>query len=428
MADRARPRLLILGGGAGGLELAGALAAEGSYAVTLVDQSPAHLWKPRLHEFAAGTVDSMLSEISFYTLARLRGFRFEQGSVARIDRQGRRVQLRPILDLDGRERAPARTLSYDVCVVALGGITADFGTVGVAQHAIRLDGREDADAFRSLFTGLMIRARERREPARVVIVGSGATGTELAAHLRLAETAFPGEDPANMAPRLHLTILEAAPQLMPGADDPLRHSVLERLRALAVEVATGVRVTAVRADAVQAEDGRVWPADLTVWAAGLIGNPVLRQLGDFELDGKGRIRIDARLRSTVDEAVYVMGDAASLTPVGDDRPLAPTAQVASQQAAYLARALPRRLKGHRVDPFVYRDRGQLISLASAGTVGLLGLLDRRDLLVGGRFAIAAYHALQRRHQWAVLGPLRGSVAIFADAVGPTHGPALKLHG
>ncbi|MBO0906262.1 NAD(P)/FAD-dependent oxidoreductase [Jiella sonneratiae] len=422
-----RTRLTILGGGAGGAELAARLGGRPDLAVTLVDRQPSHLWKPRLHEFAAGTIDSTLSDLSYYMLARMRGFDFEQGDVVAIDRAEKRVGLTGPAAPDGGGAAPRR-LSYDRLVVALGGVTPDFGTTGVAEHAIRLDERADADRFRARFVALMISARETGRAARVVIVGSGATGTELAAHLRQVESGFFGAKHRGGRDILQILLAEAAPQLMPGADDTLRSNVEERLAALRIDTLTGAKVAAVEADGIVNADGTRHPADIVVWAAGLVGNPRLCELADFDVDGKGRIRVDDRLRSSVDPAVQVFGDAASLTPEGAGAPLPPTAQCASQQAEYLATAIPALIRGDEPEPFVYGDRGRLLSLARAGSVGQIGFGRRHDILVKGEFANAAYKSLQRRHQWTLLGPLRGGVAIFADLISPAKGAQLKLHG
>lgn len=428
MADVKR-KIVILGGGSGGLELAARLSDNAALSVTLVDKVGAHIWKPRLHEFAAGTVNSTLSEISFYMIATMRGFRFEQGSVTAIDRTTKRVHLAPIHVGDRREMAAGRSIAYDTAVIALGGVTADFGTAGVAENAVRLDAKADADAFRERFVALMIHARETKQTAHVVIVGSGATGTELAAHLRLSERAF-FERPSAVAQTklLDLTILEAAPEFMPGADADLRAGILKRLAALDVRVFTGARITAVEADAVLSASGERWRSDATVWAAGSLGSPVLAGLGDFVLDRKGRILVDDRLRTTIDHDVYALGDAAAFTPPGAAMALPPTAQVASQEASYLADALATAKAGHEAEPFRYKDKGKLVSLGNAGTVGLVGFARRDDFFIQGQFAKAAYQGLQRQHQWTVLGLLRGSVAILADIISPTKGPALKLHG
>lgn len=420
-------RLVILGGGAGGLELASQLARHRDIAVTLVDREPTHVWKPRLHELAAGTVSTSLSEISFYRLGHFRQFRFEQGTVERIDPERRTVQLAAMHDeAAGIEVAP-REIGYDGCVVALGGVTADFGVEGVVENAIRLDGKADADAFRERFMLAMIGARESGRPADVVIVGSGATGTELAAHLRNSERAFFDQNASERGKKLlDITILEAAGELMPGAGDELRRGLAARLRELDVKVVTNVKVSAVDRHEVRA-GGELWPAALTVWAGGLAGSPVLAHMGPFSLDKRGRILVDETLAVEGVAHVWAMGDAASLTPRGADKPLPPTAQVASQEADYLADVLPLMLRGEPVEPFRYRDRGKLVSLARAGTVGSLPV-GKGKLEIDGVAAVAAYDALQRQHQWRVLGPWRGTVAIAADMVSPAKGPALKLHG
>ena len=429
VAKTARTRIVVLGGGSGGLELVAELSGRADCHVTLVDRVSTHLWKPRLHEFAAGTVNSTLTEMSFYMLASMRGFRFEQGTVTAIDRAAKTVRLAELSTPDGQIVTGARNVPYDICVVALGGVTPDFGTKGVAEHAIRLDQKSDADEFRDLFIATMIHARETRGTAHVVIVGSGATGTELAAHLRLSEQAFfDRTEKERQSHILELTILEAAPQIMPGADKSLRNGVLKRLDALHIDVHVGAKIDEVTASEVKAADGKSWPADLVVWAAGLVGHPCLKGLADFEMDNKGRIVVDDRLRSSVDPSVYVLGDAASLTLAGADQPLPPTAQCASQQATYLTSALPRIIAGGTPGAFDFSDKGRLISLGRAGSVGVIGFARKNDFLVDGQFATAAYRGLARQHQWAVLGPMRGSVAILADMISPTKGPAMKLHG
>ncbi|WP_052195047.1 NAD(P)/FAD-dependent oxidoreductase [Aureimonas altamirensis] len=423
-------RILILGGGAGGLELAVQLAGTRGIDVTLIDRVTSHLWKPRLHEFAAGTVSSSLAEISFYVLGQLRGFHFEQGSVIGIEHAMKAVRLAAILDDAGEIVVPERLLTYDLCVVALGGVTPDFNTTGVAENAIRLDAANDADAFRQRFINEMIRARATGVPADVVIVGSGATGTELAAHLRASERAFFDWSSKGPVPRgrklLDITVLEAAPELMPGAEPALREKLVERLRGLDIKTVTDARISVVDKDEIRTAKGEAWPVDISVWAAGLVGNPVLRSLGRFVYDDRGRIEVDNHLRSTVDDCIYVLGDAAACIPAGAERPLPPTAQAASQQAAYLAAALPRVLRNEPVKPFRFHNKGRLVSLAGAGAIGMIGR-RKQDILIHGQFAIAAYDALQRQHQWRVLGPVRGSVAIIADLLSPTRGPPLKLH-
>lgn len=433
MSARARSgpapkRLVILGGGAGGLELASLLAARDDLDVTLVDREFGHVWKPRLHELGAGTVSSSLADLSFYMLAHLRGFRFEQGEVTALDRERREVRLGSIHVAGATVEMPERRLGYDLCVVALGGQTP-APLPGVEEHAIRLDRKSDADALRARFVAAMVAARDTGRPAEVVIVGTGATGTELAAHLRRSERGFFEKRDRRERDLLRITLLEAAPELMPGAEPDLRRELAERLARLKITVRTNAKVSAIQEGAViGGEGGERWPATIAVWAAGSAGLPLLERLGGFDLDAKGRIRVDPTLQALGDDHVFALGDASSFTPRGGEKPLPPTAQVASQQAVYLSQTLPYAARGEPAEPFRYDNKGKIVSLAGAGTIGKLAFGRRDDILIGGRFALAAYHGLERQHQWRILGPWHGTVSIATDLLSPTKGPALKLYG
>lgn len=420
-------RIVVLGGGSGGLELASQLAGQKGMRVTLVDRDAAHVWKPRLHELATGTTATSLAEMSFYLLGQQRGFRFEQGTVEGLDRAGQTVTLGAMLGDDGRERAAPRQISYDVCVVALGGATPDFGTEGVAANAIRLDEKQDAERFRDRFIACMTQARASGTPAEIVIVGTGPTGIGLAAHLRDAEGGFVDPDAGGPASKLlDITLLEAAPELLPGAADDLRRQVTEHLRGLDVKLVVDAEIAEILAGEIVSKKGERWQSDLTVWATGNVGHPALKEICDLPLDDRGRIEVDAFLRCDGETNVYALGDAASFTPHDGKKPLAPTAQAAGQQAAYLARSLRRTFSGRTVEPFAFNYRGRLLSLGNAGAVGKLGE-GEDDFLFAGQLAGAAYQALERQHQLRVLGPLRGGIAILADFVSPTKGTGGKLN-
>src|SRR5215203_27374 len=143
-----RHRIVIVGGGAGGLPLAIALGdkfGRGDQAeITLVDRHETHVWKPLLHEIAAGRMDADAHDVDYLALAHWHRFRFRQGGVAGLDRARHELALEPVLDEDGSEILPARTIGYDTLIFCVGSISNDFGVPGVAEHAIPLDTQADA--------------------------------------------------------------------------------------------------------------------------------------------------------------------------------------------------------------------------------------------------------------------------------------------
>src|SRR4029079_8862533 len=185
-------RIVIVGGGAGGLELAtrlgDTLGRRGRASVTLIDRARTHLWKPLLHEVAAGSMDLDDHALDYLAQARWHHFRFQLGRMDGLDRVRRVVSIAPTMDEDGRQLISRREIGYDTLVIAIGSMTNDFNTPGATEHAIRLDMPEQAALFHRRLINACIRANSQTEPLRpeqlnVVIIGAGATGVELAAEL-----------------------------------------------------------------------------------------------------------------------------------------------------------------------------------------------------------------------------------------------------
>ena len=185
-------RIIVVGGGAGGLELATRLGDKLGRRkladVTLIDKSRTHLWKPLLHEVAAGTMDFAVHEIDFLAQAHWHGFHYRIGEMTGLDRQKREVQLAADVDEEGRQVTPQRSFPYDTLVIAVGSQSNDFNTPGVREHAIFLDMPLDARRFHRRLVNAYIRGHAQPEALRpeqlqVAIIGAGATGTELAAEL-----------------------------------------------------------------------------------------------------------------------------------------------------------------------------------------------------------------------------------------------------
>ncbi len=432
-------QIVIVGGGAGGLELAtrlgDTLGRRQRALVTLIDRSRTHLWKPLLHEFAAGTMDLDHHALDYLAQARWHHFRFQLGEMDGLDRVRRVVSVAPTRDADGRELIPRREIPYDTLVIAVGSHTNDFGTPGARDHAISLDRADQAELFHRRLIDACIRANSQREPLRpeqlhVAIIGAGATGVELAAELHKStrELVAYGLDRIDPEKDMRLTIIEAAPRILPALPERLSTATAELLRKLEIDMLVGERVTAVEADGVQTASGRKVPAELTVWAAGIKAPDFLKDLGALETNRLNQLVVRETLETTRDARIFAIGDCASCPWPGHERPVPPTAQAAHQQSSHLARMLARRLEGKPLRPWRYRDFGSLISLGQYSTVGsLMGALLGGALFVEGLFARFMYVSLYRMHLYALHGAAKVILETLAGLITRRTEPRVKLH-
>jgi len=431
--------IVIVGGGAGGLELATRLGDRygrtGRLRVTLVDRSRTHLWKPLLHEFAAGSLDLDDHALDYLAQARWHHFRFQLGEMVGLDRRRKAVKVAPTLDEDGSELIPGREIGYDTLVIAVGSSTNDFGTPGAREHAISLDESAQADEFHRRLVNACIRANAQNGPLRpdqlnVAIIGAGATGVELAAelHKTTRELVAYGLDRIDPEKDVKLTIIEAAPRILPALPERLSKATLALLQELKVQVLTGERVTRVGPDGVTTAGNRSVPAELTVWAAGIKAPDFLKDIDGLETTRINQLVVHDTLVTTRDPHVFAFGDCASCPWPGHDRPVPATAQAAHQQASHLAKMLPRHADGKPLKPWRYRDFGSLISLGEYSTVGtLMGALLRGSLFVEGLFARFMYVMLYRMHLYALHGPAKVILDTLARMITRRTEPRVKLH-
>jgi len=432
-------QIVVVGGGAGGLELAtrlgDTLGRKGRARVTLVDRARTHLWKPLLHEFAAGSMDLDHHALSYLAQARWHHFRFQRGSMDGLDRRRRLVKVAPTFDEDGRELIPRREIPYDTLVIAVGSHTNDFGTAGAGEHAISLDTPEQAELFHRRMINACIRANAQAAPLRpeqlkVAIIGAGATGVELAAelHKTTRELIAYGLDKINPEKDVQLTVIEAAPRILPAVPERLSNAAEGLLRGLNVRVLTGERVTEVSKDGVMTASGRKIPAELTVWAAGIQAPEFLKDLDGLESNRLNQLVVKQTLDTTRDPDIFAMGDCANCPWPGHDRNVPPTAQAAHQQASHLARMLPRRLAGKPLRPWGYRDFGSLLSFGEYSTIGsLMGALFGGTLFVEGLFARLVYVSLYRMHIYALHGFAKMLFDTLAKLITRRTEPRVKLH-
>ena len=420
--------IVIIGGGAGGLELAARLgrrfgAREGRRRVLLIDRSIFHLWKPSLHEVAAGSLDSHQEGLSYPVLARRNHFSFAFGDLTGLDPAARTLTLAEIRDDDGAPLVAPRTLSFNTLVLAVGSGSNLFATQGAAEHAHLLEDVADAEAFnRRLTSAFLAAAYSDERLLNIAIVGAGATGVELSTEL------IEGHDElsAGLTPDqkfdLAVTIVEAAPRILGGLPERVSAKAAHALEAKGVRLLTDAKVAAVHPDRLDTSKGPV-PADLIVWAAGVKAAETNRDLG-LATGRLNQFVVDDHLRTSA-PGIYAMGDCAE-APGPDGRPVPARAQAAAQQAAYLARVLADPSRDH--GPYVYRDQGSLVSLGGDKGVGsLMGGLGGPNFLIEGLIAKWAYMALHLDHHRAILGVRRTALLALSRLLHRRVSGRLKLH-
>ncbi|WP_425257797.1 NAD(P)/FAD-dependent oxidoreductase [Rubrivivax sp. RP6-9] len=432
-------RIVIVGGGAGGLELAtrlgDTLGKQGLAHVTLIEKARSHFWKPHLHEIAAGSMDLHAHATDYLAQSHWHGFRYRVGEMVGLDRAQRLVHVGPVLDEDGVAVTPAYTRGYDTLVMAVGSQTNDFGTPGVAEHAIALETPAEAERFHRRLVNACLRAHMQAGPLtprqlQVAIIGAGATGVELAAELHKATRTLVSYNLERIDPErdIRLNLIEAGPRILPALPERIAASATRLLEGLGVRVRTGARVTAVDAEGVQLASGEHIPAELVVWAAGVQAPAFLRDLAGLETNRLHQLVVTPTLQTTRDENIFAIGDCGAAPWLGHTGNVPPRAQAAHQQASHLVKQLRRRLRGQPLQPWRYRDFGSLVSLGEYSTVGnLMGALVGGNLWVEGLFARTMYLSLYKMHQVALHGWWKTALGSASRLLTRSTEPRVKLH-
>ena len=336
--------IVVVGGGAGGLVLAtklgDRLGRRGQAQITLVDCALIHIWKPLLHEVAAGTLRTEADGLDYFAHARDHRFAFELGRMSGLDRRRREILLEPVSDASGAELVPARRLGYDTLVIAVGSVLNDFGVPGVREHCLYLDSVPEAERIHQQVFGRFLRGHAEVGSAatmrlRFAIVGAGATGVEFAAELRHAARQLVGYGLRGFDPDrdIEVRLIEAAPSVLPALPERVQQATEDALRDLGVEIHTGEQVDRVTSEGVHTRSGRLVPADLTVWTAGVKGPPWLAGLDGLEVNRLNQLVVDQTLKVHAATSISSrLATAPRARRPGSDRPVPPRAQAAHQRA------------------------------------------------------------------------------------------------
>lgn len=363
-----RPRVLVLGGGFGGLQCARKLARK-QVDVLLVDRNNYHLFTPLLYQVASSLLNP--SEISFplrHILRRRKNVRVRRAEVARIDFSGRRA-----ITVEGH------AFEYDWLVIATGAATNFYGIESVEQASFGLKDLPDGMALRNhvldCFESALLESdpEARQSWMSFLVVGGGPTGVEYAGALcELFRLVLPADFPDLDLRRSRVILVEALERLLYEFPPELGDYTKRALERRGVEVRLGTRVTGVDGDsAVRLADGGLLPARTLIWAAGV--RPIAPATEPpLPRTRQGRIEVDENLRVRGQERVFAIGDAAAA--LQDGKPLAMMAPQAMQAGRHVAAQILRAIEGAPLEPFRYRDKGVMATIGRSAGVAAVGPL------------------------------------------------------
>ena len=426
-------KIVVVGGGAGGLELAtelgNKLGRKGKAHITLVDKNRTHLWKPLLHEVAAGSLDHGIDSLSYRAHAKNHHFNFKLAALNDIDRDNKIIKLDKLVDDDGTEILPASELGYDILVMALGSVSNDFNTKGVSDHCIFLDSPQQAKKFHHLMLNKYLQLAEKEtKQVSVAIVGAGATGVELSAELynSLEQVSSYGFEHINSTD-LKVSLVEAGEKILPALQDRISGAAHQELVKLGVDVRTQTMVTEATDIGLMTKSGELIEADLIVWAAGIKAPNFLKEIAGLETNRINQLVVKPTLQTSIDDDVYAIGDCASC-PLPGGGFVPPRAQSAHQMASLVAKNILAGLNNKPLSDYKYTDYGSLVSLSNYSTVGsLMGNLMAGSMKVEGRLARLVYVSLYRMHQVALHGYVKTGLMTIVQSINRVLRPRLKLH-
>ncbi|GAL25842.1 NADH dehydrogenase [Vibrio variabilis] len=426
--------IVVVGGGAGGLELATklgrTLGRKGRANITLVDRKASHLWKPLLHEVATGSLDEGVDALSYRAHAKNHHFDFQMGSLQDIDRENKHITLSELKDEQGELLMPSRTIDYDVLVLAIGSTSNDFNTPGVRDNCIFLDSPEQAHRFRTEMNNefLKLHAKNGQGTVDIAIVGAGATGVELSAELHNAVKELRTYGFGDLdSSKLNVNLIEAGERILPALPPRISGAAHSELTKLGVTVRTATMVTQADESGLTTKDGEHIPAQIMVWAAGIKAPDFMKDIAGLETNRINQLVVKDTLQTTRDDDIFVIGDLAQCTQA-DGKFVPPRAQAAHQMATRAFGNIVAKLNNRELKLYVYNDHGSLVSLSRFSTVGsLMGNLTKGSMMVEGRIARVVYISLYRMHQMALHGMLKTGLMMLVGRINRVLRPNLKLH-
>ena len=386
-----QPKVVILGAGFGGLAAARALNKIAE--VTLVDRHNFQTFLPLLYQVStAGLAADHIAHPIRGALRKTK-IKFRMGSPITIDHKNKSVKL------DSSE-----TLDFDYLIVAMGSATNDFGVKGVTEHALGMKSVTEALEIRSSILRRFedLCRFEDETKLSITVVGGGPTGVEMAGAIAELKKGPLNSDQAHAAANIKVNIVEAGPRLLPSFSAKLSERTRKDLEKLGVNVLTNTPVKEIKPREIMLGDKKKLPSEVTIWAAGVTGEPIMKKLGLPNTNG--RITVDPTLQVSNYPNIFAIGDIAGAKG-SDGRYLPMVAPVAMQQGRFVAKQIANSIKNQPLNNFNYRDKGSMATIGRHKAVVEVGPIRLSGVI--------AWYAWLWLHLFYLIGG-RNKIGTMAD--------------
>jgi NADH dehydrogenase len=361
-----RPNVVILGAGFAGLTAARSV---GKFAdVTLVDRHNFQTFLPLLYQVS--TAGLAADHVAYPIRGALRktGVKFKMGSPISLDHKNK------IVKLDSSE-----TISFDYLIIAVGSATNDFGIRGVSEHALGMKSVNEAIEIRAKIMRRFEDLCRLEDQTRlsIAVIGGGPTGVEMAGAIAELKRGPLMSDNEQAAKRMDISLIEAGPRLLPSFSEKLSARTKKDLEKLGVSVLTNASVKSVKPNSIEFMKQKSIPAEITIWAAGVTGEPIIKKLS--VPIKSGRIEVENTLQVNGHPNIFAIGDVAGAVGA-NDRLLPMVAPVAMQQGKFVAKQIARFLNRENLSEFKYKDKGSMATIGRHKAIVEIGNFRMAGLL------------------------------------------------
>ena len=424
-------RIVIIGGGIAGLELATSLGKQlgktGEASITLIDKYLTHIWKPLLHEIAVGSSNIEDNAVDYIFHGKKNFYRFQLGTLIGLNRQKKEVIIEVNQIVDKNNVKKEKNIAYDILIITIGSISNNYNIPGTDKYCYYLDSLEQATKLQQDFLNYIVSSNNDKKNYNIGIIGAGATGVELAAEVYSAIHEGNKYNIQSHERRVNISIIESCNRLLPALPQITSHFILNKLKNIGINILLNEKVIKVTHQGIHTASGTFISAEFKIWSAGIRGESVLSKLDGLKVTNSCRLLINNKLQTTLDDSIYAIGDCSACFI--DQKNIVPArAQAAHQESVFLKKQIIERIRNKRsTKTFHYHDNGSIISLGGQGTILHIIFKQCKNIFMKGISARLIYRLLYKIHQVKLSGLFYVLIQSFSKLISKCIKAKIKLH-